>query len=849
MNSSPACIPLVHMSITASMKDDTVIETITHSQTPIEGPAMDRNTSTAVSIVHYRERKGTMRDELRAAAKVSAFGGGKKFIPPGKIQQIVSRKRVRSELDANDMGDELYRQQLVHNIFSDPCCRKIFAILSLISRVDDINICLDAGLTDNDLPYYRTSGHRHGRSVLFPERMLGEWPETILQAFEEYQWMFFGPFLNISSQRIEHHIVDDEACLPFLLDTNHNPNPIQVGFPNPNICDKLAREEFWNANTYAIKQIHDNEDAADLFAAEVAALKRLANCSTQRVIQLLATYEYRGRYHLIFLWADGNLLDMWENSSPPPTITTSVGIWLADEILGVVEGLQTIQAPHGDLELEKFRHGDLKPENILCFSPTVPDKQWGRSLKIADLGLAKVHIDGLQKGTKARTVAHTPTYRPPECDIGDQLVTERYDTWSLGCVFLEFMTWILGGCESLLEFENLRVQNDTDKEGLKEDKFFETVQVKSIRTAVVKQSIIEWSYRLRAQTRCTRYIDDMISMIMSGMLQVNPRDRITTENLLRGVREMREKCNQDALYFSQAGLAPDGPTLTDSATAYTCPFRKRNPLKFNVTDHTTCALSSYPDIPQVKKHVLIAHMRPNDADSQITDDFELGVSAEVCDKLRNRKPGHQILEWNTLWAVLFPNDTVIPTGEYEPVIEDHEVHRKFLKGSGLFRSLFRTMIQSTREDTARSEIGNGPIADDRHLAQAVISQQLGFRTLSGTSSQPTCHLMGLTRGRQLSIQWEIENESFQLQPTLDVTTEIPVALDAALATNLHEWQSYQELDWNLETLEPTQQAGFFSISEQDIAAFDLTQFVNDLSADGNIDFSGFGKDSGIFHGG
>jgi hypothetical protein len=33
---------------------------------------------------------------------------------------------------------------------------------------------------------------------------------------------------------------------------------------------------------------------------------------------------------------------------------------------------------------------------------------------------------------------------------------------------------------------------------------------------------------------------------------------------------------------------------------FSCPFRKRNPLRFNVRDFQSCAVQSFPDIPQLK---------------------------------------------------------------------------------------------------------------------------------------------------------------------------------------------------------------------------------------------------------
>lgn len=38
----------------------------------------------------------------------------------------------------------------------------------------------------------------------------------------------------------------------------------------------------------------------------------------------------------------------------------------------------------------------------------------------------------------------------------------------------------------------------------------------------------------------------------------------------------------------------------DHAVAYGCPYRKRDPLVFNVRDFPSCALTKFPSIPMVK---------------------------------------------------------------------------------------------------------------------------------------------------------------------------------------------------------------------------------------------------------
>lgn len=79
---------------------------------------------------------------------------------------------------------------------------------------------------------------------------------------------------------------------------------------------------------------------------------------------------------------------------------------------------------------------------------------------IADFGLA--HFQSYTnkfKSTRPRKLFGTPTYRPPECDLNDERISNSWDVWSLGCVWLEFVTWYLLGSEGVLaDFPKARTQ-------------------------------------------------------------------------------------------------------------------------------------------------------------------------------------------------------------------------------------------------------------------------------------------------------------------------------------------------------------------------------------------------------
>lgn len=181
----------------------------------------------------------------------------------------------------------------------------------------------------------------------------------------------------------------------------------------------------------------------------------------------------------MFPLADGNLREFWKEVPRPDVISTSR--WISQQVVGLVDGLRAIH----EYELRTSgRHGDIKPENILWYrSPPDgshtrdhADDHWG-TFVISDFGLSRFHQKTVPDKTKAKSVARSATYRPPECDIGDVLVTPAYDIWSLGCLLLEFVTWYLLGHDGVQRFSEARIRDENIPlpNSCTDDRFFKTL--------------------------------------------------------------------------------------------------------------------------------------------------------------------------------------------------------------------------------------------------------------------------------------------------------------------------------------------------------------------------------------
>lgn len=208
----------------------------------------------------------------------------------------------------------------------------------------------------------------------------------------------------------------------------------------------------------------------DNFNQEVAALKRIRRLHDPHLIELLGTYKWNGFYHLIFRYAEGDLKKFWMDN-PSRNFGPTLNTWVLDQCLGVAQGLGLF---HNELA---GRHGDIKPENILHYvqGDGPQDSELG-VLKISDFGLAEFHGNNTHP---KKSVPVTQAYRPPEHDLQGE-VSSASDIWSLGCVYLEFVTWVLQDGDGVTQFLSERKSDDSqfypEEEVEGEGKFFNVIE-------------------------------------------------------------------------------------------------------------------------------------------------------------------------------------------------------------------------------------------------------------------------------------------------------------------------------------------------------------------------------------
>ncbi|EQB48786.1 protein kinase [Colletotrichum gloeosporioides Cg-14] len=315
-----------------------------------------------------------------------------------------------------------------------------------------------------------------------------------------------------------HHDLQKEAILPFetseeggLHTSSGNYGTVFKVKIHPAHCNFDSSD---NPGLYfGVKRLKDKDRAA--FNKEVNTLERFSINTNKHLIQLLATYKYQNSYYLIFPWADNNLQGLWE-SIKQPQHTHKLALWMARQCHGLALGLSNIhvcQQNEGLLPHEKpfGRHNDIKHENVLWFKDNSQDaEEYCGELKISDFGLVKFNSEG-SRYMITKDNLFTPTYMPPECALPNHVISRSLDLWSLGCLYLEFVTWLLKGYIVAIErFTDDRLDEggNSDETEFSDDNFFAVAE----NMVTLKSSVVACMKDLHSDPQCTAYLHDFLDL-------------------------------------------------------------------------------------------------------------------------------------------------------------------------------------------------------------------------------------------------------------------------------------------------------------------------------------------------
>ncbi|KAH7233691.1 hypothetical protein BKA59DRAFT_549900 [Fusarium tricinctum] len=420
-----------------------------------------------------------------------------KFLPEGKLGEIVTRDFILRALYKTPDRAPRNLPDPVNKVISfiSIHAMKIFSIAILIGLKGARLYCLIVFLMkkriyDSKLPlkekelneFSPTMQPEQDTESMRPDNEDILWDDDNTHDFIHHQWSFCAP---IFSTHRENHDIDEEAILPFIEKDLASADEGAFG----QVMKYKIHESHLDASGLiipctehvAIKKIkidstQDQHIKISGWEKEVVALWKIRALGEKHIVNFITAFRLgQDEHYLILEWADGgNLKKFWETFREP--LTPDLVKDACGQLLGLARALHKVHSPKDKSSDEHFRHGDLKPENILWFKDKTNSSKIG-TLKIGDWGLAKQHHDITQLRTvQTSTGFGTRRYEPPEertvrdnnlivpNDTG-KIVRKRsrlYDLWAMGCIWLEFLIWLMYGLDGLKRFNRSFHQGQSD---------------------------------------------------------------------------------------------------------------------------------------------------------------------------------------------------------------------------------------------------------------------------------------------------------------------------------------------------------------------------------------------------
>ncbi|RSL85188.1 hypothetical protein CEP51_003470 [Fusarium floridanum] len=284
------------------------------------------------------------------------------------------------------------------------------------------------------------------------------------------------------------------------------------------------------------------------------------------LIPLQLTFKHGRDYYLVFPWADGNLKKFWRQRSANPKDPDEVR-WFMAQCSGIARGLRKLHHLSTQLSSQKAanansvnaingtemilggkewgRHGDIKPENILWFENYKGERDF---LVISDFGLTQFNsAHSRSKVQQDQILGYSGTYRPPDLHLENQPISQNYDVWSLGCVFLEFLSWFLLGYREAVDVFAQERLKDGPKGEVREDTFFtfekgDKEPHDMSKRAMLKKSVVQWIEKLHKIPECTEPFHSLLDLIQFTMLVPNSDDRSKCRPVDTRLRRLASRC-------------------------------------------------------------------------------------------------------------------------------------------------------------------------------------------------------------------------------------------------------------------------------------------------------------------
>ncbi|KAH7398887.1 hypothetical protein DE146DRAFT_755879 [Phaeosphaeria sp. MPI-PUGE-AT-0046c] len=480
------------------------------------------------------------------------------FLPEGELEKILGkfaeregyggdrRQVISTLLSLHPFSLTAEDHSLLNFILDEeyPAIKLLFTVLYAKhdKPYEAMRLLLRKPFRDADLPIQWSNGKLKKDLQKHPFALLDGgsnelWSRSAIKDFQQKQWLFQAPVLTTDPEKMPGQF--GQKILPFVQrDTRRSGGAFGVVYKytiQPNHF--FVNEKISSHYVVAVKELRkDNDGVARHWAKEVTALSKMNTLNQEHIVRFLTAFT-RGKpedkpdeleYYVVFEWADGgNLKDLWTHF-PFPGRSAAFMKWIMKQLYGLSQALSAahyLLDKDGFYRGESYRHGDLKPENILWFPWGRGDGDWG-TLKICDWGEAKNHhqVTALRHATT--TQFGTRRYEPPEVVVGESELSEAtkdarsrlYDLWSMGCVMMECIIWLVYGLK-----EQKRFNKSNRGDHSLSEYFYEPLKEGNEVKMVVHGAVKRWLKYMMDDPFCRpgkTAVGDALDIVCKGLLVV-----------------------------------------------------------------------------------------------------------------------------------------------------------------------------------------------------------------------------------------------------------------------------------------------------------------------------------------
>ncbi|KAF2474368.1 kinase-like protein [Lindgomyces ingoldianus] len=351
------------------------------------------------------------------------------FIPELLLREALSEDVVRKAL--LDVGAKPYHlDEIVKHVLTSGI--KIFAVLVLTNQAAMTSKFIEEGeFQDHRLPF--------NLNTLDKQLSL-----PAAKDFYERQWEFTAPTFYRGTI---HRLLNDRSVLPFTKDKRIGNGAFGTVYEI-----KLDQSHQKMEGAFQNRLVRKELDDAGSHRIELENLAILSHLRHPNILELLASYTYKGKHNLVFPLAEGGTLaELFASDRQTTRFKSNQAFFIAlTRLSSAIEHVHNFVERRIDLNLIGC-HYDLRPKNILVSRDT---------FLLADFGLSRFKQASESSGALFKEGAGD--YRAPECeDIDDNLfpkfiVRRSSDIWSFGCIMAEAVTYMILGQDGVEEFRKVR---------------------------------------------------------------------------------------------------------------------------------------------------------------------------------------------------------------------------------------------------------------------------------------------------------------------------------------------------------------------------------------------------------